>query len=126
MIGILRCEERQPPTIELDLIEMAEIRIPTALLAISDEIESSVLLVDAPQLRDVPFTTGDLRLQLSGVEVIQIELSPVVTLVQIIRSTRAGLASWPFRCPTRTGWLIFAQNIGTAPVAASATRKPCL
>src|SRR6266550_8001272 len=69
---------------------MAKIWITSALLAVADEIERAILFVDTPQLGDVPFPAGDLRLQPTGGEVVQIKLTPVVALREPDHLVRRG------------------------------------
>ena len=63
-----------------DAIEVTEVRVAPLLAADADEIQLAVLLVHAQQLRDVAVAGGDRVLLAPGLQVVQVELAPVVAL----------------------------------------------
>ena len=80
VIGVFRSQQRESRSVYPNLVELTEVRITPALLSASDKPDRSACLVDATELRDVPFAAGDLALELAGGEIVQIELAPVVAL----------------------------------------------
>ena len=92
---------------------MAEVRIAPALPGVADEIESARLLIDATQLADVPVTAGDLHLQLTSAQIVQIELSPIIALGEPDHLVGSGQSS-PVHHPIARFELrgdVFLQNI---------------
>ena len=80
VIGVLRRQQLQVPAVHADAIQMAEVRVAPLLAADRDEIELPVLLVDAQQLGDVAVAAGDRVLLAAGLQVVQVEMAPVVAL----------------------------------------------
>ena len=80
VIGVLRREELEIPAVHSDPIEMPEVRIAAALSADADEVQRAVRLVYVKQLRHVAFSGRDLALLASGLQIVQIEMAPVVAL----------------------------------------------
>ena len=80
MRRILGRQQRQVLSIEADSIEMNEVRIASFLLTDAAEVQQPVLLIDPEQLRDVPFTRRDLILEPARLQIVEIQLSPVIAL----------------------------------------------
>ena len=80
MVRILRRQQGQPAAVHLDFVEVAEVRIAPAFPGVPDEVQRPRFLVDAPQLGNVSFTAGDLRLQLPVAQIVEVELPPIVAL----------------------------------------------
>ena len=80
MIAVLRREHREPLSVHPHLAERAEIRVAARHLADATKPQRARLLVHAQELRHVADTTRDLALQLSGGEVIEVQLPPIVPL----------------------------------------------
>ena len=80
MIAVLRREHREPLSVHPHLAERAEIRVAARHLADATKPQRARLLVHAQELRHVARTTRDLALQLSGGEVMEVQLPPVVPL----------------------------------------------
>src|SRR5256885_15991191 len=79
---MVRCfgrKQRHATAVHPYLVKMTEVWVTTLLACVADEVDDAILLVDASHLRDVPFPAGDLRLQLSCRQIIQVELAPVIT-----------------------------------------------
>ena len=57
---------------------MNEIRIASLLFADPKEVDQPILLIHFQQLTDVAFAGGDLILQGPGLQIVEVELSPVV------------------------------------------------
>ncbi len=90
MIGIFRGQQLCRLAVHRLAIEMAEVRIAAALLADALVIEHAAGFIDAHQLRDVAFAAGQLALLLAGLEIVQIQLAPVVALRKPDRFVRTG------------------------------------
>ena len=90
MGGVFGRQQRRNPAVHVHLVEMREVRVVALLAADRQEEEQPALLVDAQQLRDVAFAAGDLALQLAGLQVVEIELAPVVALGEPDDFVRCG------------------------------------
>ena len=124
--GVLGRQQRWNPAVHVHLVEMREVRVATLLAADRLDEQQPALLVDAQQLRDVAFAAGDLALQLAGLEVVEIELAPVVALGEpdhFVRRRQVAPVDRA-RCPTRRTSRRFPRaRRGPLPVAGSATRS---
>ena len=80
MVRVFGRKQRQPLAVHANPVEVDEIRIASLLAAHAEKIELPLLLVDAQQLRDVPLAGRDLMFQGTGLQVVQVQLSPVVAL----------------------------------------------
>ena len=78
MVGVFRRQQIDALAVERRPIEVPEIRIAPLLAADADEIQHPVLLVDAQQLRDVALAAGDRVLQPAALQIVEIQVAPVV------------------------------------------------
>src|SRR5262249_44484146 len=72
------CQRDIVLAIEANTVDVREIWILASLTCIGSEPDGARLLVAFDDLHDRPFTAGDAVLQLSGLEIVEIKLTPVV------------------------------------------------
>ena len=82
MVAVLGREEGEIPAVEPDAVEVNEVRVASLLPSDAEEVELAILLVDTQQLGDVPLAFGDLVLELAGLGIVEVEMSPVVALAE--------------------------------------------
>ncbi len=80
MVGVFRRQQLLRSAIHRLSVEVAEVRIAARFLADALVVHSARRFVDAQQLRDVAFAACQLALLLSGLQVVQVQLAPVVLL----------------------------------------------
>jgi hypothetical protein len=121
MVAIIGIERDLRPAGQAHAVVMAEVRILSLLATQGREVERARLLIDARDLRYRPFAGRDLVLELAGVEIVKVELAPVVSRCEyqmnsfVFQSTRQ---------PVRDSkWVltVSSNTVRTAPVSASAT-----
>src|SRR4029077_15261041 len=97
-----------------------EVWIASRLLCVADEPERSALLVDSTQLRDIPLPAGDLALELSRREIVEIELTPIIALGEPDHFIRGGENMPVHSAITR---LVLRRNIFPEDIAHAAGRR---
>src|SRR5579863_641236 len=80
MCCIFRGEQREIASVETNPIQMDEIRIAPFFPAYAEEIEQAILFVDTQKLSDVSFPRCNFILELACLQIIEIEMPPVVAL----------------------------------------------
>jgi hypothetical protein len=80
VVAVLRRQQLQAFAVHVDAIEMTKVRVASLFTADGDEIQLPVLLVDTKQLRHVPVAGRDRVLLAPGLQVVKIQVTPVVAL----------------------------------------------
>ena len=124
MIGVLWRQQRQVLPVHADPIEVPEIGVASLLAPDGYEIELAVLLVNAEQLRDIAVAGGDRELLATRLQIVKVEMAPVVALRKPDDLVGRRQVAPVHRAVARSLELsaISSSTSRMAPVAASATR----
>ena len=90
VVGVFRRQQLRVLAVHAHAIEVTEVRIAAALAADALEEERAAGFVHARQLRDVAVAARDRVLLLAGLQVVHVEVAPVVALREPDRLVRTG------------------------------------
>ena len=97
MRRVFRCEHGEVFSVESDAVEMSEVWIASFLFSDREKIDNPICLVHPQGLRNVTLPSGDRILEVSGLEIIEVEIAPIVTL----REPNDRVGTWK-ESPIRT------------------------
>src|SRR3954465_6208891 len=80
MIRVFRCQRLCRAAVDVHSIQMGEVGIPSCLFTNSLEEQRTIAGVDMKELRDVAVAGCDLAFELASLQIIEIQLPPVVAL----------------------------------------------
>jgi hypothetical protein len=80
VVGVLGGQQRQVLPVHAHAIEVSKIGVAPLLAPDRHEIELAALFVNAEQLRDIAGARGDRELLPARLQVVQVEMAPVVAL----------------------------------------------
>src|SRR5690625_6689885 len=76
--GRFRSQQIDSPVIQVHPVEMRKIGVPALLPTHTGQQQRPLLFIDPDQVDHIPASPGDLALALTGRQIMQIEVSPVI------------------------------------------------
>ena len=78
MIGVFRCEQAEPTTVEVHAVQVFQVGIAARFTAAGGKVEHAIVLIDVPDSPNDPRTARNLVFQGSGFSVVEIQMHPAV------------------------------------------------